>query len=82
MKYLQLQYIGRRYYLLCLHQKIKELCKDKDVSIYQMCKETGIKENTVSNWKNRPEAKPSLENAILLSKFFDVSVDYFIKKES
>lgn len=66
---------------MCLHEKIKRLCDKKGVSIYQMCKDTGIKQNTVSNWKDRPDAKPSLSNALELSKYFDVPVNYFMKEE-
>jgi hypothetical protein len=42
-----------------LYEKINELCKQKGVSIYKMCKDTGIAQNVVSNWQNRPDAEPS-----------------------
>lgn len=42
-----------------------------------MCKETGINQNAVSNWKARQNAKPTLENAVALANYFEVPVDYF-----
>ena len=65
---------------MCLYEKINELCKQKGVSIYKMCKDTGIAQNVVSNWQNRPDAEPSLKNAVVLAKYFKVKAEYFLKE--
>lgn len=64
---------------MCLYDKVRRLCDKKKVTIYKMCQDTGIKQNTVSNWKDRPTAVPSLEIALKMSSYFNVSADYFIK---
>ena len=65
---------------MCLYEKINELCKQKGVSIYKMCKETGIAQNVVSNWQNRPVAELILKNAVVLAKYFKVKAEYFLKE--
>lgn len=65
---------------MCLYEKINELCKQKGVSIYKMCKETGIAQNVVSNWQKRPDAEPTLKNAVVLAKYFKVKTEYFLKE--
>jgi len=65
---------------LCLHEKITILCREKGVSIYRMCKETGIRQNTVSNWQNRENAKPELDIAVKMADYFGVNPSYFLKE--
>ena len=45
-----------------------------------MCKDTGIAQNVVSNWQNRPDAEP-LKNAVVLAKYFKVKAEYFLKEQ-
>ena len=58
-----------------------DLCKKKGVSCYSMCKELNISQNTISTWKNRPNTGVSLNIAIKLSKYFEVPIETFQKKE-
>ena len=63
---------------MCLYRKKSmKLCKQKGVSIYKMCKDTGIAQNVVSNWQNRPDAEPTLKNAVVLAKYFKVKQSIF-----
>lgn len=65
---------------MCLYEKVNALCKEKGVTIYQMCKEIGIGQNVVSNWKERKNTLPKLDTAVKMADFFGVSVDYFLKE--
>ena len=53
-----------------------QLCKKKGVSTYKVCKELGISQGTISNWKNRGN---NLSTSILkkIADYFEVSVDVF-----
>lgn len=65
---------------MCLYEKVCELCAKKNVSLYRMCKDADIAQNTVSNWQNRPNAKPSLEIAVKMANYFNVKAEYFLKE--
>ena len=65
---------------MCLYEKVKALCEEKGVTIYQMCKEIGMGQNVVSNWKERKNTLPKLDTAVKMADFFGVSVDYFLKE--
>ena len=65
---------------MCLYEKVKELCEEKGVTIYQMCKEIGMGQNVVSNWKERKNTLPKLDTAVKMADFFGVPVDYFLKE--
>lgn len=53
-----------------------QLCEKKCVSTYKVCKELGISQSTISNWKNRGN---NLSTSILkkIADYFEVSVDVF-----
>lgn len=65
---------------MLLFSKINDLCTKKGITMYRMCKDTGIKQNVISNWKNRDVKEPSLSCALTLANYFDVPVEFF-KKE-
>lgn len=65
---------------MCLYEKVKALCEEKGVTIYQMCKEIGMGQNVVSNWKERKNTLPKLDTAVKMADFFGVPVDYFLKE--
>ena len=50
-----------------------QLCEKKGVSTYKVCKELGISQGTISNWKNRGN---NLSTSILkkIADYFEVSV--------
>lgn len=63
-----------------MYDLIKKLLEEKGTTCSAMCKETGLKQNTISNLKSRPNSGISLDTAIKLSKYFDVPVETFEKK--
>lgn len=54
--------------------KILELSAVKDVTIKDICNETGLSLNYVYGLRNTKS--PSIEKVIVLADYFDVSLDY------
>ncbi len=52
-----------------------------NISKYRLEKETGLKEETVNRW-HKGKYEPTLENIIILAKFFDCSVDFILGRQS
>lgn len=65
---------------MCLYEKVTKLCEKKNVTIYRMCLDTGIAQNTVCNWKSRPNAEPDLGNALKMASYFCVDPSHFLGK--
>ena len=57
--------------------RLFELRTEKELSQRDMAKALNISQETYNNWENA-NTQPSIEQLILLSKFFGVSVDYII----
>ncbi len=57
--------------------RIRELRLEKGLTIKVLATELNIKESTLSKYE-RGEREPSIEALVLLSEFFDVSVDYLV----
>lgn len=51
---------------------IKKLCKDKNITVSQLEKETGLSQGLVSKWMN---TTPSLDKIINIADYFHVSID-------
>lgn len=51
--------------------------KLRNLSNYQLSKETGISDSLISYWRNG-KRKPTLDNLILLAKHFNVTIDYLV----
>ncbi len=60
-----------------MYQKYEELLKQTGKNTAQVCRETGIAETTMSNWKNRG-GKLSVDNLKILADYFHVSMEYFL----
>lgn len=56
-------------------ERIKELAKSRDISIYQLEEEIKIGRNTIYQWNKRT---PSAEKLESVANYFDVSVDYLL----
>lgn len=61
-----------------MYEKYVSLLEKTNKTSYQVSKDTGIGQNVLSNWKN-DRTKPSLETLVTLSKYFGVSIEYFIE---
>lgn len=59
-------------------QRLQELIDEKNISIYQLSKETGISEAMFSKWKKNKFNTPQKNTINKLSKFFGVSKNYLL----
>ena len=53
------------------------LLEEHGVTTADVCRVTGLKESSISNWKRR-NTKCSARTAEILCKFFDVPIDYLM----
>ena len=67
------------------YDKFIALCKRKGVSPSKAAMDNGFNKATVSMWKkkylNGQDVRPSFDTLSALSKYFDVSSDYFLKND-
>ena len=56
-----------------MYKKIEQLCKQNNVTPYQVAKATGIRISSFTDWKSG-KFKPSLKSLMKLAKYFDVSL--------
>ncbi len=56
---------------------LKELRNEKGLSQKQLSKELGVLERTISYWESGSR-ECDFDTLILISKFFDVSVDFLL----
>lgn len=64
---------------MSIYERIKELCKEKGVTVKEMEAFVGIGEKNANKWKTRT---PSAENLLKLSEYFGVSTDYILTGEA
>lgn len=71
-----------------MYEIFEKLCKEKGVTPYRVCKETGITTGTISNWK-AGRYTPKQDKMQKIAAFLDVSIEYLMtgkekteKKES
>lgn len=66
-----------------LGYRLRELREDKNVSMDKMCEDlaktydVNLAKSTISKWENG-KAEPTLAYARILSKYFNVTLDYII----
>lgn len=58
-------------------EKFEELRKARELSSYQVSKETGIASSTFSDWKSG-RSKPGVEKLAKIANFFGVTIEYFV----
>lgn len=56
-------------------QKIKQLRSEKGIGQIALAKDLGVGKSIISLWE-KDECEPTLSKLILLSKYFNVSIDY------
>ena len=68
-----------------LYKKFEQLCKERNVTPYQVSKNTGIATATLSSWKQHDNNEggyvPKMDKIMLIAEFFNVDVNYFVNKE-
>mgnify|MGYP002580162296 FL=1 len=60
-----------------MYEKYEELLKKTGKTSYQVSKDTGIGQNTLSNWKTG-RSKPKREKIKILADYFGVKVEELI----
>lgn len=61
-----------------LYNRYKELLKKAGKTSYQVSKDTGIAQSTLSDWKSG-RSKPKVEKLKILADYFGVDVGYFLE---
>ncbi|HAQ9265742.1 TPA: helix-turn-helix transcriptional regulator [Enterococcus faecium] len=61
-----------------LLERIKKLCNQRGISVYQLEEKIEIGRNTIYQWNKRT---PSTEKIQKVADYFDVSVDYLLGRE-
>ncbi|MBO5068771.1 MAG: helix-turn-helix transcriptional regulator [Roseburia sp.] len=61
-----------------MYKKYEELLKRRGITSYQVSKDTGIGQNTLSQWKTG-RSNPKLEKLKILANYFGVSIEYFLE---
>ena len=61
-----------------MYEKYLELRDKRGVTDYRVSVETGITKSTFTDWKTG-RSKPKFDKLLLLAKYFNVPVTYFIE---
>lgn len=61
-----------------MYEKIEQLMIARGVTAYRVSKETGITQQSISDWKHG-KSKPSAETLFILAKYFGVRMEYFME---
>ena len=64
-----------------LYNRIDTLCKERNINITTMCKESGASRGSLSDLKFGRKQNLSIETISKIASFFGVSVDYLTGKE-
>lgn len=59
-----------------MYEKFSKLLQEKHLSTYRVSKDTGISQQTFSDWKIG-KSKPKLDKLQKIADYFGVSVEYF-----
>ena len=62
-----------------MYKKFAELLVKNNKTAYQVAKETGIAQSTLSEWKSGRIKTLGAENLKLLADYFGVSIEYFLE---
>ena len=63
--------------MIFLYKKYEELLIKTGKTSYRVSKDTGIGQNTLSNWKTG-RSNPKIEKLKILANYFGVPITYFI----
>ena len=56
--------------------RFKQLCDQKNISVYRACTDIGLNRSAVAKWKNG--GKPNGSTAAKLAEYFEVTTDYLL----
>lgn len=58
-----------------IFNKIKKLCKEHNISIFELENQIGVSRGVLYTWK---KSIPSIEKVYKVAKYFNVSIDYLV----
>lgn len=61
-----------------MYQKFEKLLRDRNITAYQVAKDTGIATSTLTEWKNGTY-QPKIEKISKIAKYFNVPIEYFLE---
>lgn len=64
-----------------MYSIFEQLLQRDGISAYKFCKDTGVTQSCVSNWKKR-KTKISYEYAKIIADYFNVSPEYVMGEET
>ena len=62
-----------------LYNKVKELCRDKNITQKQLADIIGINQNTIKTWEHK---LPNSETLVKIADYFNVTTDYLLGRSS
>ena len=72
--------IGMNNVMEIFAKRLKELRKEKKLSITELAKELGLSYNAIRRWELQMQI-PNIELLVLLANYFCVSTDYLVGLE-
>lgn len=63
-----------------MYKKFEMLLIRNNITTYKVSKDTGIRQNTFSDWKNE-KSKPKADKLKILADYFGVTIDYFLTED-
>lgn len=63
-----------------MYAKIQKLLDERNMSQYQLAKETGIAQSSLSDWK-LGKSKPKTDKLQILANYFNVPIEYFLEEQ-
>ena len=63
-----------------MYEKFAKLIEERNITAYQVAKETGLTPTLFSEWKSG-KANPKVDKLLKLAEYFDVPLEYFVKEE-
>ena len=64
-----------------MYEKFERLLSERNLTAYQVAKETGLTSTMFSEWKSG-KAKPKADKLLKLAEYFKVPIEYFLKGEA
>lgn len=61
-----------------MYEKFEKLLAERNITAYQVSKDTGIATATLTEWK-KGTYKPKVEKLVLIAQYFDVPLEYFLE---
>ena len=64
-----------------MYETFKRLLDERNLTSYQVSKDIGISQATLSDWK-LGKSKPKVDKLIKIARYFGVPLEEFIEKEN